>query len=105
MGVCLLLCEAKDNLWAKDERRTHFRQLEQKRALRTALGEALISITTTNITAQQTYLILNRELSIRAPVMEGQRKRFDLATQAAVSLAIEHLKPELGNFYERQPWI
>ena len=37
-------------------------------------------------------------------VTGGQQKRFDLKTQEAVYLAIEHLKVELGDLCERQSW-
>ena len=42
--------------------------------------------------------------SIRPSVAEGQRKRFDLETPAAVSRAVEHRKVELGDLCERQSW-
>ena len=43
-------------------------------------------------------------LSVRLSVTEGQRKRFDLETPAAVSRAVERRKLELGDLYERQSW-
>ena len=41
-------------------------------------------------------------VSVRPSVTGGQRKRFDLETQDAVSLAVELQKVEMGSLYERQ---
>ena len=43
-------------------------------------------------------------LSICPSVMGGQRKRFDLETKEAVSLATERWKLELSDLCERQSW-
>ena len=42
--------------------------------------------------------------SVRPSVTEGQRKRFDLETPAAVSRAVVRRKLELGDLCERQSW-
>ena len=42
--------------------------------------------------------------SVHPSVTEGQRKRFDLETPAAVSRAVERRKLEVGDLCERQSW-
>ena len=49
-------------------------------------------------------IIYGKELSVRPFVTEGQRKRFDLETPAAVSRAMVRRKLELGDPCERQSW-
>ena len=41
---------------------------------------------------------------VRLSVTEGQQKRFDLETPAAVSQAMECKKLELGDLCEQQSW-